>query len=772
MIKRLVLLSAALVVAIMGAATNHRPGPVSADTSTLGWDVQFCDAGFGADIATTCTSVLPGGVANGVNPTYVAHLALQLAGGAPSEPFFDLATTAWTPNLVTAPAVGLGTPATGAIVGQIKFSLSSNTDLALTGNVVPTTGAPPACGGAGTLVVAPPTADQYASAATPVANPIMTGAGFNFASYVQSFDDDDNDLVEYTSGIDADDGGDVYPQTQADTNGNGILDGADRMPDFIPRLLNAAGIGSVFKSRSYGVAIVAVPQHVDVNFLNLDLTGLGAGYVSITTIGVVDPASIYNPATAAQTTLTCPPFVSSTSTLGVTRDNPATLADESGVAIRVLDNTKLGGATIDFAIGVSTVEDYDGSVASGLDYCNGDASSNADGDADRLADPCEPAGKTGTPDNCGAGECATLLTNCITSGGVGVAGSGVAGFEGGAAATGYPWTLDQDIDCDGAANFADNCPSVPNGGSAALPHPLTGVQRDADGDTQGDACDPKPALGNARSGVPKPANSIPDGWTTTNSDHDRNCNDPVTIDGPGEGFGAGYADSTCVTGSDASDDGIMDFNAAAPDGAGGLGQQDVNSDSDFDGVSDGEEADGDGNCDGNVINADTDGDSTLDGAELGPAPDFFLCWVYDVLENATTSLNPNGNGSPDSDNDGCSNYEENLVGRNALNPYDYSDVPGPATNVGTDGKLYFRSDAARSKSITLGDASVVLAYVGRTSTNAGAAYYNGDWNNDSIPDGFQMDRTAGGGAPNNAVTLADVSIILGQIAGSSCVSPP
>jgi hypothetical protein len=784
MIKRLVLLSAAMLAVVLGATTHtwSTPGPALADTSTHGFDVQFCDV---FTPPNGCTTVAGASLANGANPAYNVHIQLDRDGGV-GEPFFDIATTTYTSNLVSSPNGGLTAPPKGAIVGAINFSIRSNTNPLLPGNIDPVTGAPPACGDAGTLTIAPATANTLAASTVIAPVPVMTDAGFDRTRYVQSFDDDDDDLVEFTAGVDGDDGGNTLPETQADRRDNagalnpdGIPDGANLTPDFIPRLINALGVGSVYEARGFAIAqVVAGVQEVDVNFLLLDVTGLGGGYVNITTIGVIDPSTIYNPATAAQTTVTCAQFTSTTTSRGVAADNPASAANEgtacggSPCPIRRLDSG-LGGTTVDFYLGLSTAEDYDGSVTDVLDWCDASAVTNADADGDKVAGTCDNDPASG--DNC------KPATPCTTSGPadpdcIHAGGTGVVGYEGGSLSTDYPWTLDQDVDCDGAANFADNCPTVANGSAPALPHALTGAQRDADGDGVGDACDPKPALGNARSGVPKPVNSLPDGWITTNSDHDIVCLDAAVIGSGGEAFGggfgpAGFTDMTCFTTSDASDDGTLDFNAGAPSGVpGGTGQRDSNSDSDFDGVSDGEESDGDGNCDGNVINADTDGDSTLDGAETGPAA--VLCWIYDSNENSTTSLNPNANGSPDSDNDGCSNREEVTAGRNGLNPYDYSDLPGPATETGTDGKPYFRADATRGKSITLADASVALGYVGRTNVNAGAAYYNGDWNNDSMPDGFQIDRTAGGGAPNNAITLADVSIIIGQIAGSSCVSPP
>jgi hypothetical protein len=72
----------------------------------------------------------------------------------------------------------------------------------------------------------------------------------------------------------------------------------------------------------------------------------------------------------------------------------------------------------------------------------------------------------------------------------------------------------------------------------------------------------------------------------------------------------------------------------------------------------------------------------------------------------------------------------------------------------------------------------VLAYSGRTSTGFGSSYYNGDYNNDFLPDGRQMDR---GSAPatggnlntvgNLAIGLGDVGATLAQVS-DSCAGTP
>jgi len=165
------------------------------------------------------------------------------------------------------------------------------------------------------------------------------------------------------------------------------------------------------------------------------------------------------------------------------------------------------------------------------------------------------------------------------------------------------------------------------------------------------------------------------------------------------------------------------------------------------------------------LDPDTDDDGLDDGEE--------------VLVEATDPLDP------DTDDDGCADSEELGLSpfagglRNPLSTWDFFDVPAPAgPTVGTDGRLIFTLPSMRNKAVSLQDVSVILAYVGRTSTNAGAPYYNGDFNVDGLADGTQLDRTplAPGmpwilGPGNGAISLADVSMALGQV-GHSCVAPP
>jgi hypothetical protein len=137
----------------------------------------------------------------------------------------------------------------------------------------------------------------------------------------------------------------------------------------------------------------------------------------------------------------------------------------------------------------------------------------------------------------------------------------------------------------------------------------------------------------------------------------------------------------------------------------------------------------------------------------------------------------------DTDTDGCADGEEFKTAqsqgglRNPTDLNDFFDVPTPANGPnGADGKPTLGAAAVRNKAIALTDVGVVLAYVGRLSTNPA---YTADNNGDGLMDGAQLDRAPSmipgkpwrSGAPNGAVSLQDVGVNLAQV-GHNCSPAP
>ena len=147
--------------------------------------------------------------------------------------------------------------------------------------------------------------------------PAESWATFDSAGWIQDFDDDDNDNIpDSIETSNATRAHDTLAETVVDENpANGVKDGADKEPLFIP-LLDTI-VGTTHSNRGFGDAVVAagvVEVGVDfVTYKDVPSVGSNTQFAVISEGGGLgllpsDPSS--------STTSTCPPFDSQITTFG------------------------------------------------------------------------------------------------------------------------------------------------------------------------------------------------------------------------------------------------------------------------------------------------------------------------------------------------------------------------------------------------------------------------------------------------------------------------
>jgi hypothetical protein len=238
----------------------------------------------------------------------------------------------------------------------------------------------------------------------------------------------------------------TFDEQFQDADANTLPDGVDKFPDFITRML--PGTTPLF--RQFGQASVA-GSAVSLNFVVLapgaTIPGLGAldaawGYASLSLLNNNgDPGAIAAPGPITEF---CTPLSTEVTTFGVTKDNPATSADESGTTILM---NPANGDTYTFRARSISLYDTDGD------------------NIDNSIDTCPYAANTGDPTVAGGGD------------------QDNDGIDDACDPT--PTETKVDEDDDAFTNRGDNCPLVANGADPDN-------QKDGDTDGIGDACDQNP----------------------------------------------------------------------------------------------------------------------------------------------------------------------------------------------------------------------------------------------------------------------------------------
>jgi hypothetical protein len=367
------------------------------------------------------------------NPDTWTHLELGTNdapaspdGTPPSMAFFDAATTTFGGALQQADHKN-DPNGLGAKTGEISFSIQTNVNPALAGNILTTgnIGQPPRCGDPNTLRVTALPFDMYN------ARVLTTVEAGNPANQV-------SDLDSQVPGPD------------------GRFQGITHEPVLIQNLVALGAFPrALIVGRSYGVAST-IAGETSVNFLTLGpIPGAAVAPMYATVVLLGDPTSPFDP--AGQTAATCPPFLSTVQTLGTTEE-----ADWGGIVIAGgTTRQTLTGEPGFFQLALSSGSNLDSEIDPGSgnnrwnpwDNCKLVVNTSQAGN-NGIGDACAAVATSGY-DPAGATDTHASL-NCTS-----VVSTGGAGWTSGnqtAVSDGPPWAPCQDNSGDGVLNFVDNCP--------------------------------------------------------------------------------------------------------------------------------------------------------------------------------------------------------------------------------------------------------------------------------------------------------------------------
>lgn len=364
--QKLVALGAVLVFAAIFAA---RVPTASADPFASGLSVTLAQCGAGDP---SCANPSDGIVQTGESVGTTVHTELSADGGS----FYDAIRTVYTG---VTPST---TVAAGKIVGSGTFliQLSAGTVCSnASGEINPTYNI---------------YATQDANSATYPSKGYAKGltgtetwATFSAAGWVQDFDDDNNnnlpDFTETSGG-----GSSTLPMTVRDLNpANGIPDGADKEPLFLPLLDQITG--QTHATRAFGDAVViAGTLEVGVDFVTYTNFPAPGQNTQLAVIQEGAGLGLLPSNNSTATVSTCPPFTSD-----VTIFNKTSTGDLVQTA---------SGSPITYQLQFSVAPDVDSDGKAGYqDNCdlvqNGPVAgpnNQTDTDLDGIGDVCDPAPAT------------------------------------------------------------------------------------------------------------------------------------------------------------------------------------------------------------------------------------------------------------------------------------------------------------------------------------------------------------------------------------------
>jgi len=235
----------------------------------------------------------------------------------------------------------------------------------------------------------------------------------------------------------------IFEDSYADLDGNGLLDGVEKYPEFLTTLFP----GLTPTARLFGATQAAgTPVTMNVVIFEPGTTLFGIAFdpsLGRPSVQVLNnPAAMLAPGAISDF---CTPLSAKTTVFAITKDNPGTAADESG-KVASINPTTAGDYT--FTNWATAMRDADGDgLEDYKDTCPYDVDSGVDDDKDGIDNVCDP-----TPNE---------NTNA------------------------------SDHDGDIYLNRGDLCPLVANG-PPQKDVPGVGNQLDTDADDIGDACDQNP----------------------------------------------------------------------------------------------------------------------------------------------------------------------------------------------------------------------------------------------------------------------------------------